>query len=57
MQVLFYGMMLAGAAGMSLGFYLCGERVRVRAGIALLFAGFLLTFLGVLLAFAPGFFG
>jgi hypothetical protein len=53
-----YLLMLCGGTAMSVGFYLFGQDEGRRAwgGIALLFAGLIAAFLGVLLAFAPHFF-
>ena len=55
---LYYMMMIGGVVAISFGFYsVCGgERGGQWGGIAALFLGFLGTFLGVLFAFAPGFF-
>lgn len=58
MQVFDYLLMLIGGAAMSVGFYYFGEDEGARGwgGVALLFAGLIAAFLGVLLAFAPHFF-
>ena len=57
-SIFYYLMMIVGAAAISFGFYSVGEgkRVGLLPGIAALFLGFLVTFSGLLLAFAPGFF-
>ncbi len=53
-----YGMMLVGWGAMTYGFLLAGSPREGKGwlGVVLLFGGFLVTFSGVLLAFAPRFF-